>query len=296
MSHRKMHAGEIDINEPLVKQLLQEQFPQWAELPLTRVPSAGTDHAIYKLGVDMCVRLPRIAGAAKHVEKEQYWLSRLAPHLPLAVPVPLGQGIPQERYPWPWSICRWLEGGDATAEKITDMHQAAVDLAQFIKSLQQIDSVGGPTARRGQPLATQDTAVQNALESLHGAVDTQTAALIWRSCLDAPIWHKPPVWIHGDLLPANLLVQNGHLSAVIDFELMGVGDPACDLIPAWSLFSSDTRDVFRATLGVVDATWMRGKGWALSIALIILPYYQNTNPGLFTVGKRMLDEVLADRS
>ncbi len=164
------------------------------------------------------------------------------------------------------------------------------------KALQQIDSAGGPPARRGLPLATQDTATQNALASLRGIIDTEKSAVIWQKCLEAQTWNKPPVWIHGDLLPANLLVQNSRLIAVIDFDLFGVGDPACDLIPAWSLFSYDTRNLFRETLGVDDATWMRGRGWALSIALIILPYYQNTNPGLFDIGERMLEEILAKQA
>ncbi len=294
MSHTKMHACEINIDEPSVRQLLREQFPQWAKLEVKRLPSAGTDHAIYKLGTDMCVRLPRIEEAGTQVEKEQFWLPKLAPHLPLAIPLPIGKGNPSAGYPNHWSICRWLGGHDATVTEITDMHQAAVDLAQFVKSMQQIDSTGAPLARRGQPLAAQDTATQNALKSLHGIIDTEAAAGIWQQCLEAPEWNKPPVWIHGDLLPANLLVQNGRLSAVIDFGLFGIGDPACDLLPAWSVFSYDTRKLFRTTLGMDDATWMRGKGWALSIGLIILPYYQHTNPGLVAVANRMINEILAE--
>lgn len=290
---QKMHDHEVSIDILLVRKLLQQQFPQWANLPFSPVLSDGTDNMIYRLGTDMCIRLPRIPSAAKQIETEQKWLPYLSPSLPLAIPDILGKGNPDANFPFHWFICRWIDGENAATSHITDLRQTAVDLAEFLKALQKIDPIGGPPSRRGLPLFSQDKDVRAALESLHGMIpNTGLLSEIWKECLQASLWDKEPVWIHGDLLPANLIIQNGKLTAIIDFGLMGIGDPACDLIAAWSLLTADTRDIFRATLNVDDATWIRGRGWALSIALIILPYYWDTNPGLVTVAKRMIKEIL----
>lgn len=297
----KMHADEIDTDVSLVGRLLAAQLPQWADLPLRPVPSGGTDNAIYRLGDDMAVRLPRIPGGVEQVEKEQKWLPRLAPHLPLAIPVPQGRGRPGEGYPWDWSVYRWLEGENATMERLADPRQAAIDLAQFITSLQRIDPTEGPPAgphnfSRGVPLAMRDDTVRTAIASLHGIIDTDAATVAWETALQAPVWQRPPVWIHGDLQSGNLLAVQGQLSGVIDFGGLGVGDPACDLIVAWNLFPAEIRDVFRAALAVDDATWARGRGWALSIGLIALPYYLNTSPYMVRYARHTIAEVLTDHS
>ena len=294
MSNIKMHEHEIEIDALLIQQLLNEQFPQWAQLPIKPTQSIGTDNAIYQLGVDMCVRLPRLPDVAQSIETEQKWLPLFSTNLPLGIPVLLGKGAPNDSYPLHWSIYRWLEGENAFIAPIVDLHQAAIDLAQFLTALQKICPAGGPPSRRGVPLLTQDDETRGAIESLRGVIDTTVITVLWEECLKVPAWNKPLVWTHSDLLPANLLVKQGRLSAVIDFGMMGVGDPACDLIVAWSVLSSNTRDIFRRTLAVDDATWMRGRGWALSIALIILPYYHSTNPGLVAVANRMINEIIAD--
>ena len=299
MSAGKMHADEVDVDVALAGRLLAAQFPQWAALPIVPVHSAGTDNAIYRVGADMAVRLPRIENATGQVDKEQQWLPRLAPHLPLAIPVPLAKGTPGEGYPWQWSVCRWLEGETATIERITDPGQAARDLAYFVVALQRIDPVGGPppgvhNSFRGVPLSTRDAETRAAIASLDGMLDTGAVTTAWDAALQAPAWDGPPIWIHGDLSPLNLLVQQGRLSAVIDFGCLGVGDPACDLQVAWTFLSAQTRAVFRAALPVDDATWARGRGWALSVGLIALPYYQSTNPVLADIAQRAIDEVLAD--
>lgn len=295
----KMHDDEVDIDATLVRQLLATQFPQWADLAITPVLSAGTDNAIYRLGDDMCVRLPRISWAIEQVDKEQRWLPRLAPYLPLAIPVPLGKGMPGEGYPWQWSIYRWFEGENATNEPVADPHQAARTIAQFITALQKIDPTDGPlpgahNSHRGVPLAARDSATRRAIEALQGIVDPESTAAAWETALRAPEWNGPSVWIHGDLQSGNLLVQRGQIGAVIDFGCLGVGDPACDLQIAWNFLSADSRDVFRTALSVDDATWARGRGWALSWGLIALPYYQTTNPVLAGIARRAIAEVLTD--
>jgi aminoglycoside phosphotransferase (APT) family kinase protein len=295
----KMHADEVDTDSSLVARLLAGQFPQWAHLPLSPVPCAGTDNAIYRLGDGLAVRLPRVAGATEQVDTEFRWLPRLAPHLPLAIPLPLALGHPAEGYPWSWSVCRWLEGESAQSQRPADLGQAARDLADFIKALQRIN-VGGwpppgpPDSPRGGPLSTRDAPTRAAIAELSGMIDTGAVTAAWNAALQVPQWHGPPLWTHGDLLPGNLLVHGGRVSAVIDFGCLGVGDPACDLIVAWALLSAQAREIFRAALAVDEATWGRGRGWALSIGLIALPYYEHTNPVFAATACRMIAEVLAD--
>lgn len=299
-SNGKMHDGEVDIDIALVHRLLTAQFPQWTNLPLTPALSAGTDNALYRLGDNLAVRLPRIEDATRQVEKEQTFLPRFAPHLPLAIPVPLALGRPGEGYPWRWSIYQWLEGENATIERMADPIQAARDLAHFISALQRIDPTDGPPPGehnffRGVPLSMRDDPTRTAIAELSNLLDSRATTEAWERALQAPVWHGSPVWTHGDLQPLNLLVFQGRLSAVIDFGGLGVGDPACDLMVAWNLLSADARDVFRAELSVDDATWTRGQGWALSMGLIALPYYQNTHPVLADIARRSIAEVLADQ-
>ncbi len=219
-----------------------------------------------------------------------------------AARVPFGRWHPPlwEGYPWHWSVYRWLEGENATIERIADPCQAATDLAHFIAALQRIDPTGGPlpgpnNSFRGVPLAMRDAPTRAAIASLRGTLDADAATAVWEAALQAPVWHGPPVWIHGDLQSGNLLAQRGRLSAVIDFGCLGVGDPACDSIVAWDLLSAEPRGVSRAALPVDAATWARGRGWALSVGLIALPYYQSTNPVLAGISRYAIDEALADR-
>jgi aminoglycoside phosphotransferase (APT) family kinase protein len=290
-----MHADEVETDVSLVRRLLIAQFPRWAELPIEPVPSAGTDHALYRLGDDMAVRLPRIGWATGQADKERQWLSKLAGHLPLAIPVPLAKGKPGENYPWDWSVYRWLKGESATIERIADPCQAATDLAHFVAALHRIGLAGGPPAGRGVPLAMRDASTREAIAALRGMIDVHAVTAMWERALGAPVWHGPPVWVHGDLLPGNLIVEQGRLSAVIDFGGLGLGDPACDLMVAWGLFSGESRGVFRTALSVDDATWERGRGHALSWALIFIPYYLDTNPIGVASALHTIEEILADR-
>jgi aminoglycoside phosphotransferase (APT) family kinase protein len=294
-----MHVDEVNTNLSLVVRLLTTQFPQWAGLPIEPVPSAGTDNALYRLGDNMAVRLPRIHWATGQVDKEHQWLPRLAPFLPLAIPFPLAKGKPGEGYPWHWSVYRWLEGENATIDCIANPLQAATDLAQFIAALQLIDATGGPPPgphnfSRGEPLALRDTRTRDAIATLRGTLNVDAVTAVWDAAIEAPVWQGPPVWLHGDLQSGNLLAVQGRLSAVIDFGGLGVGDPACDVMAAWMFLSAETRDVFRAALQVDNATWARGRGWALSVGLIALAYYQSTNPTLAGIARRAIHEALAD--
>ncbi|MFD3574830.1 aminoglycoside phosphotransferase family protein [Streptomyces sp. NPDC058644] len=296
MSRAKMHADEADIDTSLVRRLLAAQFPAWSDLAVEPVDSNGTVNAIYRLGDDMAVRLPRIEGGVEDVQREVRHLPRLAPSLPLAVPAPLGMGEPGEGFPWPWYVYRWLEGENPVVGAVDQPGLFAADLAEFVRALQRVDTADAPPAYRRGPLVSRDGATREAIARLGGIIDTRAATAAWDAALRAPRWDGPPVWVHADLQPGNLLTADGRLSAVIDFGCMGHGEPAVDLMTAWSLLTADSRPGFRAALDVDDATWARGRGWALSIALIELPYYRTRNPVAAGIARHVIGEVLADHA
>ena len=286
------------ISVALVEQLIVTQFPQWAELPIRPVLPGGWDNRTFRLGEQMSVRLPSAAGYVLQVAKEQRWLPVLGPLLPLPVPVPLAMGAPSDIYPWPWSVYRWLEGEPATRERIADLVQFACSLAHFLTQLQQIDAAAGPAAGahncyRGSPLEVYDAETRRALISLRNQIDTIAAQAVWETALQSP-YYGPPVWVHGDVAAGNLLVNDGQLSAVIDFGCMGVGDPACDLVIAWTLLSGPGRAAFRDGLPLESATWARARGWAVWKALITLVEYSYTDHAKATAAQHVLAEVLAD--
>jgi aminoglycoside phosphotransferase (APT) family kinase protein len=298
MGRTRMHADEIETDPALVRRLLGGQFPQWADLPIYRVESYGTDHDIYRLGDRLSARLPRIGWATEQAATEAEWLPRLARRLPLALPVQLAMGRPAEGYPFNWSVYEWLPGENANGT-IDDLDEAARDLAAFVKALRQVDTTGAhprPPHGRGGPLAEGDEQVRRSVAQLGDRVDGDAALRSWQESLDAPAWEGEEVWVHGDLLPGNLLVVEGRLSAVIDWGGLNVGDPACDLQPAWNLFAGESRMRFRAELEVDDASWLRGRGWALYQAVSALPYYWDTNPGMIRQASHALTQVLADSS
>jgi aminoglycoside phosphotransferase (APT) family kinase protein len=290
-------AQYLAIDVSLVERLIARQFPQWADLPLRPVASGGTDNSLFRLGEDMVVRLPRVDWAAELARTEAAWLPRLGPALPLPTPQPLAVGTPAEGYPWTWTVCRWLEGADAYSRPITDLLHAAEALAGFLKALWAIDTTGGPRSGagnhfRGVRLTHLDAGVRDSLTQLDGEIDLAATTAAWEQALATPTHPGPRVWLHGDLLPGNLLTRDGRLSAVIDFGLLGVGDPAADLIVAWSVLDAATRPAFRAALGVDDTTWERGRGWAIRNAVGALAFYRHTNPTLTAISRRMLAEAL----
>ncbi|MBM4415027.1 MAG: aminoglycoside phosphotransferase family protein [Chloroflexi bacterium] len=282
-AHR-MQDDELYIDTPLVRRLLAAQLSQWAGLPLRPVESSGSDNVLYRLGDDMVVRLPRRSGRTEDsLDKEIAWLPRLAPQLPLAVPLPLARGRPRDGYPCRWAVFSWLEGETASFELVADPRRAALDLAAFFRSLQAIDVGGAPCPGehnfvRGVPLAERDAAVHAAIDSLRGDLEVDAVTATWEAALRAPVWDGPPVWIHGDLNDGNLLVERGRFSGVIDWGGLAAADPACDLMVEWNFLPADAREVFRAALAVDEAMWARARGWALSVVLIATPYDRTTTP------------------
>lgn len=258
----------------LVSRLVETQFPQWGHLPVREVELEGWDNRTFRLGETMCVRLPSADAYVAQVEKEQRWLPRLAPELPVAIPEPRALGVPDTEFPRPWSIYRWLPGEPATVERIDDLTRFASDLAGFLEALEGLDTDDGPVAGahsffRGGPLETYDGDTREAVARLGDRIDRGGALAVWDEALDSRRT-KPPAWVHGDVTASNLLVDGGRLSAVIDFGCSAVGDPACDLAMAWTFFAGASRAAFRERLGLDDGVWARGRGWALWKALLTL--------------------------
>jgi len=294
-----MDADKLDIDISLVRRLVAGQFPQWSDNTIRPVECSGWDNRTFHLGERMTVRLPSAAAYADQVEKEHRWLPKLAPLLPLKIPVPLAMGAPAHGYPWHWSIYRWLPGESAAAERISDLNQFATALARFLIALHKIDTLEGPAPGlhnffRGGPLTVYDAETRQAIAALDGVIDTRAVTDLWETAL-AAAWSGPPVWLHGDMSAGNLLVERGQLSAVIDFGCSAVGDPACDLAIAWTLFEGDSRQAFRAGLSADSCTWARARGWTLWKALITAC---KASEGSLEGSKslRVIDEVLSDHA
>ncbi len=280
----RVHDDELEIDEPLVRGLLAQQFPQWAGLPLERAGD-GTVNVIYRLGDELSLRLPRREGPETEDDIEFRWLPVLAPQLPVAIPRPVARGRPGVGYPWFWSIHTWLDGVLPTEPL------AVANVAALVGALQRIDTHGGPepAGGRGRPLSYREPFVRDALQRVHAPA----AIELWERALKAPEWGGASVWIHADLDRRNVLIRDGRLAGVLDWGGVGIGDPAVDVMVAWKLVAREERDRFRVLLDIDDATWLRAQGWVLSQALIALGYYTpENNPALHAEATRWLAELL----
>lgn len=301
-----MDKSEITVE--LIRGLLAEQFPQWVELPIRPVEKDGWDNLTVRLGETMSVRLPSADMYASQVDKEQRWLPFLRPQLPVAIPIPLGRGEPGAGFPRPWSVYEWLPGQQAALTRIADPVDMAEDVAGFLTALFRIDATQGPRAglhsfHRGSGLEHWDESARTAIDDLADLIDVATARDLWRTARMSQ-WDRPPVWFHGDMSGSNMLVRDGNLSAVIDFGTSGVGDPACDLVIAWSFFHGAGRQAFRQRLGLDDDTWARARGWMLWKAAITLHSARAETPdqladaglqfGWRTAALELIEDLLSD--
>ncbi len=296
-----------DITPAVAARLVASQFPQWAGLPVRPVALDGWDNTTFRLGDELSVRLPSHDAYVPQVEKEQRWLPVLARQLPLPIPEPVAMGGPGDGFPRPWSVYRWIGGDTACVGRIASLTAFAADLAGFLAALYAIDASGGPPAGRhnffrGGPLDTYDAQSREAIRLLEPELDADAATAVWEAAL-IRTWDRSPVWVHGDVAASNLLVAEGALCAVIDFGCAAVGDPACDLVIAWTFFSGESREVFRDGLRLDDATWARGRGWALWKALITLAQEKQGGTdadaaarrfGWRTGAREVIDHVVAD--
>lgn len=277
-----MSRAPIDIDADLAGRLIAAQFPQWADLPVRPVAESGWDNRTFRLGEAMLVRMPSAAWYAPQVEAEHRWLPVLAAGLPLPIPQPLAMGAPGEGYPWAWTVARWIEGETAGSAGMGGDAAFGADLARFLTALQGLDAAGGPAPgarnfHRGGDLTVYDGETRAAIARLDGRFDAAAATAVWEAAL-AVRFEGPPVWVHGDVAPGNLLVREGRLCGVIDFGCMAVGDPACDLAVAWRFLDGEGREAFRAGMALDAGTWARGRGWALWKALILFTGLAETMP------------------
>jgi aminoglycoside phosphotransferase (APT) family kinase protein len=211
----------------------------------------------------------------------------------LRVPEPVGEGLPAAGYPFPWAIYRWIDGECYRDDLVDDERRAAEDLARFVIELRGIDCGTAPRAGR-RPLRDLDRVTRAAIDAAGRALDREAVVAAWDAVLEAPVWDGAPVWIHTDLLRPNLLVDRGAISAVLDFGGAGIGDPAADLIAAWSVFGPSGRAIFRERIGGDDGVWRRARGYALHQAVMIVPYYAENNPEFVRLAKRTIHEILDD--
>ena len=294
----RLHAGEVDVDEGLVRRLLADQHPHLSGQAVRRIASTGTDHAVFRLGDDLVARLPRIGWAEQQVAREVAWLPVLAPRLPVEVPLPVAVGEPGHGYPYRWLVSPWIDGTDLLAATDTgeepDHLAIGGDLARFLLALRSIHPDGAPRpGKRGRELAGHDASVRSGIDAVADEIDADRTTAIWAAALEADPWPRPAVWVHGDLLPGNVVVRDGRLTGVIDWGATGVGDPACELMIAWSL-SADARSRLRADLEVDDATWARAKGWVIEQAVAFIPYYEASLPTAVSITRQRLATLLAD--
>ncbi|RZS80009.1 aminoglycoside phosphotransferase (APT) family kinase protein [Motilibacter rhizosphaerae] len=282
-----MHADEVRVSADLVRRLVAGQHPQWAHLPVEHLSSSGTDNAMFRLGDELTVRLPRIPSVVHNVEHEWRWLREIAPQLPVATPVPVALGEPGEGFPFPWSVCTFVPGQNPDVVDEAFVH----DLAEFLRAFRALDVAGAPR-RTKVALAARDAEVRECIAAVADLVDTERTTAAWEVLRDAPVAELPGPWVHGDITGGNLLVRGGRLAGVLDFSGCGLGDPAVDLAVAWNLLPERLRDPFWKATGADDATWVRSAGWALSQALIQLPYYRETNIPLATNAQHVIRETV----
>ncbi len=268
--------SKLNIDVTLASQLIKEQFPQWAALEIRSVAVQGHDNRTFRLGNKMLIRLPSAQCYAAKVAIEQKWLPKIVPHLSWQIPNPIAQGSPSNLFPFPWSIYQWIEGesiNTVSAEKL-DMQVIALQLASFLQELHRIDTTDAPIPGlhnfwRGGDLAIYDAETRSALQNLKNIIDGDQTLKLWKKALDSK-WTQAPVWLHGDLAPGNILIKDKQITGIIDWGGMAIGDPACDLVIAWTSLDASSRKFFKKTINLDEQTWNRARGWALWKALITL--------------------------
>jgi len=287
-------AAEIDITESLVRALLRSQHADLADEPL-EVLANGWDNVIVRLGEELLVRLPRRELASQLMHNEQRWLPSLAPMLPLPISSPVRIGTPTAEYPWPWTISRWFPGRSALTEAPTDPLAAAQALGEFVAALHVPAPPEAPAnPYRGIPLADRNELTLGWIDQLGSTVDGDQVRRCWAHHVALPRWSGPPLWLHGDLHPHNVVVHQGRVAAVIDFGDITSGDPATDLAIAWMLLPPAARPAFRDAARLPDeATWERGRGWALALGLAYLANSAST-PDFAQLGMATISAVIAD--
>ena len=289
---------KIDITASLAHKLIENQFPEFAHLPITSVEKQGHDNCTYRLGHNMLIRMPTMECYALKVLKEQELLPQLAPHLTISIPIPIKIGPPSREFPFPFSIYKWLEGKSANLLPLREDYLPlfALALAKFLKELQAIDPSFGPSPGqhnwwRGDHISVYDQEAREQIKKLSSVIDPEKATNLWeRACKTR--WIKPPVWVHGDFAVDNMLIKDDQLSAIIDFGGMGIGDPACDLVIAWTFFQDNAREIFIKEMALDEKTWIRAKAWTLWKATFELCKITDLNSSEAYKNKKIVEDAL----
>lgn len=291
-------TNSLNITPKLAHKLILEQFPEFASLPISSVERQGHDNRTFRLGEEMLIRMPTAESYALKVAKEQDLLPKLRSHLSFDIPAPIKMGVPSKDYPYHFSIYKWLQGRSLNLidKKEIDLEKLAFDMAKFLKELQAIKDVAGPMPGqhnwwRGDHVSVYDKDAREQIAKLTGIIDFSKAMDLWMRALSTK-WSKPPVWIHGDFAIGNLLMKDNKLSAVIDFGGMGMGDPACDLVIAWTYLTDKSREIFIKEMNLEEATWLRAKAWALWKASFVLCELDDKNSAEAMEQRRVIEEVL----
>lgn len=286
----RVHEDEQAITQAQVGALVADQHPRWRDLPVRALPHRGTDHAMFRLGDELAVRLPRIEWARGCVDNEAAWTERLSVLVGVEAPVPVGHGEPGHGYPWRWSVVRWVEGETPTRPS----RALAEDLAVVVHRLRALDLPGPVKERRAHPLADLTEGVTADAYAVADEVPVDLVLRAWEESCAAEPWDGVGVWLHSDLAPGNLVMRDGRLVGLLDWSGAGLADPSGDIGLAWNFLDAPSRAAFRAALGDDDATWLRGRGWALRQALLQLPYYRTRYVPLADHARATIRAVLED--
>lgn len=301
----RLHDNEIPVDEVLVRELVDSQFPQFASLPIKPLNASGSSNIQYRLGNELLVRLPRQPGGGASIEKEHRWSEYMNVGLPVSVPEILHVGAAAPEYPEPWSILKWIDGHHP---KSADGIDVARQLAEVLIAFRELEITPAAKADkslrkpyRGRTLGEHDPWMRKSIKDCRAVegldIDLDVATGVWDEAMKLPGVSDPPpqeTWFHGDIVAENLLIRDGQLVGLIDFGGLGIGDPTVDLHGAWELFTPEVRDVFRNHVGVDEATWLRGRAWALAIAMMTFAYYWKTMPERIESRLKMAQAVLAD--
>lgn len=288
------------ISLEIVKNLIKSQFPQFKKLQIKEVDVQGHDNRTFHLGDELLIRLPSAECYSDKVEIEQKWLPILAKNLSFQIPSSIAMGKPSRDYPFNWSIYKFIEGQSANTLNLNklDLNFIALQLTQFLKELHKVDIAGAPIPGvhnfyRGANLKIYDKETRSAILNLKKLINADAALKLWEKALISK-WEKSPVWIHGDLAPGNIIIKNNKLIGVIDFGGMAVGDPACDLVIAWTFLKDESRKIFKTNLALDSNTWMRAQGWALWKALISLDKIENKTSNEALAQKEIIENIIKD--
>ncbi|MGB0934552.1 MAG: aminoglycoside phosphotransferase family protein [Alphaproteobacteria bacterium] len=291
-----LHKNETKLSIEIIRELLNDQFPDWADLSIKPLSHQGTDNVMLKLGNDKIIRLPRTQRSEASLIKECLWLPIIGDRLSIQIPHIIGNGQPSKEYPYQWAIVNFLQGSSPSDNNPLDLAQAAIDLSRVRKELQSVDTTDAPLCSRKYPSIIHDAETSPLIPALSDTFDSAQITKLWEAALDLAPWQGNPVWLHGDIHTGNLLVQDGAITGIIDFGMSGIGDPACDLMVAWTLFTKDTRQIFHDAVAPDQATWNRAKAYALHFGIMAYSYYKDRDPFVANIAKNTLGEVINDSS